>query len=309
MTEFLCEYIKNVPDSSEAVNSLAEFYAQLPETKKQRIEVLKKQFFASEREFADILDELRRLTEPDNLGYYCLCAVFIMSCYEQTMIIYENNAISMEIFWNTAADIFFKMRECKTVYGVYGTFVASWYADFFKLKRFSFGRLQCECVSFSASDCRVNGNIVKTGQRVLNVHIPSCGHIEREDVIKSLDKAYDFFGFEGVMPVICNSWLLYPDHINVYPEKSRIRKFFDMFQKKIQKKESSRTVGEYSEVKQKKINIKILKRKQLCRKILKNIFLKENEPEADLELCFFKNKLKIQIKIFFDNNSFRIHRP
>ena len=230
MTEFLCEYIKNVPDSSEAVNSLAEFYAQLPETKKQRIEVLKKQFFASEREFADILDELRRLTEPDNLGYYCLCAVFIMSCYEQTMIIYENNAISMEIFWNTAADIFFKMRECKTVYGVYGTFVASWYADFFKLKRFSFGRLQCECVSFSASDCRVNGNIVKTGQRVLNVHIPSCGHIEREDVIKSLDKAYDFFGFEGVMPVICNSWLLYPDHINVYPEKSRIRKFFDMFQ-------------------------------------------------------------------------------
>ncbi len=26
--------------------------------------------------------------------------------------------------------------------------------------------------------------------------------------------------------------------------------------------------------------------------------MKENEPEADLELCFFKNKLKIQIKIF-----------
>ena len=31
------------------------------------------------------------------------------------------------------------------------------------------------------------------------------------------------------MAIICNSWLLYPPHYEVYPENSNLRKFADLF--------------------------------------------------------------------------------
>jgi len=72
----------------------------------------------------------------------------------------ENHAdLTDELFWDTIADLKFKLIECHDVYGIWGTFVASWYPWFYTMHRFKLGRLQYEAVHFS-------GDTPVTGRRL-----------------------------------------------------------------------------------------------------------------------------------------------
>lgn len=67
---------------------------------------------------------------------------------------YRAAGLTDELFWDTIADLKFKLIECYDVYGIWGTFVASWYPWFYTMHRFKLGRLQYEAVHFSGRHAR-----------------------------------------------------------------------------------------------------------------------------------------------------------
>lgn len=73
---------------------------------------------------------------------------------------------------------------------------------------------------------------MKEGDTVYNCHIPSSGPLAEDSIIDSLRRAYSYFREEltnGIMPVYCNSWLLYPPTARLYPKESNLEAFYHMF--------------------------------------------------------------------------------
>ena len=138
---------------------------------------------------------------------------------------YMQKGYSEELFRQTVLDLGYKLRECRTVYGIFGTFVLPWFDRFYDCTRFKLGRLQYETAVLE-QDFPGFG---KKGETVLDCHIPSCGPMTMEDVMRSLDEAYHFYGFNGPMTVMCASWMLYPPHYPLFPEGSNLQKFYHLF--------------------------------------------------------------------------------
>ena len=155
--------------------------------------------------------------------------IFLLMCARPLRYIYKQKGLSEEIYWDTMCDMRYKLIECKKMYGIWGTFVFSWFRGFFFCERFKLGRLQYERRRFSFEDHR---GILKEGDTVYNCHIPSCGPLTPESVIDSLKRAYAFFADEledGILPICCHSWMLYPPTAELYPKGSNLRAFYDMF--------------------------------------------------------------------------------
>lgn len=133
---------------------------------------------------------------------------------------YSAVGIGEDVYQDSFADLLWKTRECHKIYGVWGSFVAPWFYRFFELKCFALGRLQFEFTSFKA-----DGPLAR-GERVINVHIPSCGSLLREDCEESYERAVSFFGFERgtSTPFVCDSWMLHPI-CSKLSENSGIRRF------------------------------------------------------------------------------------
>ncbi len=146
---------------------------------------------------------------------------------------YKKYSIDMEIFRDTVADISYKIKECKNLYGVVGVF-SSRYVVVQELNLFALGRLQYNLRTYELDDYNWGDYTLKKGDTVYSCHIPSSGTLKEEDCVLSFKKAYEFFGgakLKGrILPIYCNSWLLYPPYIEkVYGENSNLKKFSQMF--------------------------------------------------------------------------------
>ncbi len=146
---------------------------------------------------------------------------------------YKKCGIDMQIFLDTAADISYKIKECKDVYGVVGVFT-SWFFIEQELKLFALGRLQYDIRTYELEDYHLGDYTLTKGDTMYSCHIPSAGPLREEDCIASFKKAYEFFGGAkhkgGILPIHCQSWLLYPPYIEkVYIEGSNVKKFARMF--------------------------------------------------------------------------------
>lgn len=144
---------------------------------------------------------------------------------------YLARGLSLQIFRDTVLDLRYKLEECKAVFGICGSFVAPWFAGFFKLTRFALGRLQFELV-----DCpwayTHDGRTVRKGDPVINIHIPRTGTpMDEKSVEASLAQAAAFFKnqISGDTAFVCHSWLLYPAHEQMLDEKTNVRKFMARF--------------------------------------------------------------------------------
>ncbi len=77
-------------------------------------------------------------------------------------------------------------------------------------RRFALGRFQYELVPFRET-YEKDGVSLHPGDLVINVHIPSCGPLKREEYMKSYAMAADFFrdSFKD-RPIVflCESWML-----------------------------------------------------------------------------------------------------
>ncbi len=142
--------------------------------------------------------------------------------------IYSEKGYSRQFFIHNIKDLCYKVLECKNVCGIWGIMNFSWQEGLFNLSRFALGRLQYNYYK-NLYDYK---DIVKKGDDVLYIHIPSSGPLLPEDVENSFRMAYDFFGptHGDKLALMSHTWLFYPPMAEkVYPEGSNSRLFYERF--------------------------------------------------------------------------------
>lgn len=186
------------------------------------------------------LGRMKEISTASDVHEYTGALILFLAYTRGLLRYYEEQGIAHEIYRDTVLDLRYKLDECKCVKGVWGSFVAKWFAGFFKLERFALGRLQFEVIDFGAEYDK-NGLTLHPDAKVLNVHIPRSGkRLDRESVLDSYRLAADFFKEKiGERVVfVCNSWLLFPRHRDMLNATSNLLAFmsdYDVF-----------TFGEYS---------------------------------------------------------------
>ena len=193
-----------------------------------------KKFYSNQKRHQtdDILARLNDLSQKMGVHSYTMHFMFYLYCSEPLRENYKKAGISEDIFWNTMLDLYYKLLECNKVYGIWGTFVASWFGGFFTMERCGLGRLQYEHSFFNCDSYTKSGLTVHKGDRVYNIHIPSAGPLTREKRISSYQKAFDFYKHElngKPMVFVCNSWLLYPKNEMFFPKGSNMIDFMHDF--------------------------------------------------------------------------------
>ncbi len=192
--------------------------------------------FPTADDLGEALEKVTKLAEEKNINEYSLHFVFLLNCLPILKERYAEAGLSEELFYNTMADLGYKLKECMDCEEVSGTFVAGWNHGFFDMTRFTYGRFQYEIREFSFEKDFVTscGKVLKNGDKYINFHIPSSGVSLTDDVrLDSYKKAYNVYKHlfpDGNVIFGCGSWLLFPRHKEFLPEKSNILKFMSDFE-------------------------------------------------------------------------------
>ena len=146
---------------------------------------------------------------------------------------YRKAGIEETVYYHSMEDLAYKLEECRLVYGINGSFVASWFSGFFAMTRFGLGRLQFE-IKQTEEDYMLNGTVVPAGSNAINVHIPRTGtKLYHQEVLESYQLAAEHFSevFAG-KPIlfICKSWLLDPWNMAVLQPGSNLKQFCQDFE-------------------------------------------------------------------------------
>lgn len=160
-------------------------------------------------------------------------SLILFICMSKTLRRYYRERQVEEQIWHTSmCDLKWKLDECRSVYGVWGTFVPDWFQGFFRMRRFGFGKLQFESWPFGHRYER-NGLELTPESIIINVHIPRTGgRLGRKDQNQSYRQAGKFFRERfGIAPVfVCNSWLLFPRNKEVLSPSSNLYAFISDYE-------------------------------------------------------------------------------
>ncbi len=166
--------------------------------------------------------------KSDELNVYTAHLIFLLDCTGYLLEKYRREKVSDEIFYHTMKDIKYKLDECLKVKGVFGNFVADWYEGFFHGGRVALGRLQYEPLVHSKDVLKIGDFSAKDGDFKVQCHIPSSGPLGSELCKESFKLAYDYFKDklkDGILPVFCESWLLYPPYEKPFSSSKNILDF------------------------------------------------------------------------------------
>lgn len=176
------------------------------------------------------MDTLSAIAEETGINRYTLDMLFFLSCADRMRALYDEKGIDESIYWASLSDLKYKLTECKKLHGAYGSFTKNWFPRFLRAEAFALGRLQYEAKPFPME---AYGDLLKQGDIVCNCHIPSSGALLGEDVLASLKMAYDFYPQyrrNGILPITCNSWLLYPPVAELFKKGSNLDWFYKIFE-------------------------------------------------------------------------------
>lgn len=196
-----------------------------------RLDACAEAFMQGKLSFSDALEQAHRL-QSDALHPYTLDLMFLLECTGFLLEQYAARGIPRTVFTNTMRDMKYKLEECRKVKHIFGTFVAGWYEGFFRLTRLALGRLQYDMTRYDGEPVSVGGYTVEKGGFLLGCHIPSAGPLTPELCRQSFAEAYRFFRCRlknGILPIRCSSWLLYPPYRDVFGEGSNTVAFADNF--------------------------------------------------------------------------------
>jgi len=188
-------------------------------------------------DYSRYLETLKAACSECSLPWESISLLFYICLVPQLYRYYEQRLLPQTICRANMEDLKWKLQECRQVYGIWGSFVPDWFAGFFRLTRFTFGRLQFELVAFPENEAYVQRELSKQEcpEQAVNIHIPSSGPLLHEECLRSYRLAADFFrgAFPGkTVAFVCHSWLLYPEHRHFLPANSRILDFmadFDIY--------------------------------------------------------------------------------
>ena len=209
-------------------------------------------YFRSQKDLSDYLDiafesyvkgeyvweerlkELEELTKEREVHSFTLNLVFFLCMSKHARVLYEQKGYPYELFKANFKDFNYKLIETKNRYNVWGSSCyLAWYILFFTLERFALGRLQFEIRPFRGKEpYTAHGITLNPEEPCVNMHIPSSGPLTPESVEDSFKQAYYFFKDRfptEYVPLMCHSWLLFPEHLNMLDEKSNIVQFMKRF--------------------------------------------------------------------------------
>lgn len=166
-------------------------------------------------------------SEKSGYHKFTIGMLLVICCSIHLKKKYLENGYTAEFFAENMKDLSYKAEECKKLHGFYGVKRLVWYNEFFTLERFSLGRLQYEHFSLEA-DYR---DVLKKGDDVINIHIPSSGPLTPSLVQESLKRAYEFYGPNHGDRLVfrCCTWMLYTPTAELLPDESNIKQFYNLF--------------------------------------------------------------------------------
>jgi len=169
-----------------------------------------------------------------NLSPYTVWMLILMEAAGAVYEPYLAAGMPEEVYWDTFSDFACKAEECRSVHGVYGTFVAHWYPRFFRGEIVKLGRLEYETHPYPGKEpFTLGGYTLQPNEEIFSIHIPSSGEpFDRESRLASYRMAREYFADRlqgGPFVAFCDSWLLYPAYREVFPKGSRIASFAEDF--------------------------------------------------------------------------------
>lgn len=163
---------------------------------------------------------------------YMAHLLFWLHCVPHAQIYYAAHGIKESVFWDSMYDLVCKTEMCKKNYGRVGVYL-DWFYLFFDYLLFGLGRLQFFVERFHGEFYRFGDFELHEGSTVYSCHIPANGRLCTDDCLVSFQNAYDFFKDElpsSVIPITCESWLLYPPYVQkVFAKDSNIARFAALF--------------------------------------------------------------------------------
>ncbi len=195
----------------------------------EEIEVWAKSYMQEEIAMWQALEQIHKLPE---IQEYTLDLLFVLACTGYLEERYQKNGVAEEIFIDTMRDIKHKLDECMTTKGVFGIFVVGWYDLFFRGDLMALGRLQYRTMQYNDVPVTVLGKDFTAEDRVVDCHIPSSGPLTRDLLLDSYKRAYAMYPeyrINGVLPIRCHSWLLYPPYEKVFATSKNITGFRNDF--------------------------------------------------------------------------------
>ena len=155
--------------------------------------------------------------------------VLCISCLEPLGKIYEDVQLK-EKFDTYIKSLRTHLINCKEDCGVWGIKDVFWQWMFHELQCVYLGRLEYEPF-YHFSDVPYKG--IKKGDRVILIHIPGGKPLNMDEVMESLNLAYNHFKdrFKNqIVPFITYSWLIYPPYLDgVFKEGGNLQKFAGLF--------------------------------------------------------------------------------
>ena len=235
MVNHITKIMQKTGFPAEAQAYFLDFFKSLTDYDIDFLEAMQSEYFLEHSSDADTvnrnvnkkLEEYSNSRHFDRYGFYML---FLLYCSKKLEYLYKEKGYSEELYIDLMRDLCIKNNECKKVYSVWGTFVFLWFHRHYLCTRFALGRFQFETITFGKKYEKA-GIVINPNDTVYNLHIPSSGPLHENVRIDSYKKAFQFYGFKygDKMPIVCESWLLYPESKNIYDVNSNLYSFMNDF--------------------------------------------------------------------------------
>lgn len=215
-------------DAKETFSSAYDIIFKKSDTAEAFADILEEYNENINCDYQNMIENATKIGEKTGIHSYTISLLLFILLSKKLRENYIERGISEEIFYNSVNDLYYKLIECRLVYGINGTFVAKWFPGFFNMTRFALGRLQFEIIK-TTIEVTIGGTNFPIGSKAINVHIPRTGtKLSHEDVLNSYKLAAEMFADEfGKQPILfcCYSWVLDPWLLTALNSESNIVKF------------------------------------------------------------------------------------
>ncbi len=232
---YLENFMTDFDFPKEAQTALNDCYTQIfsDSVNLQGLENILEAYGANKNaDLREILSFCQRVSERRNAHKYVAYALTLIIMTKISKAHYQAENIPSSIWRNNFLDLKYKLTECKLVKGIWGIFVPEWYARFFDVSRFAFGKLQFERVDFGHKYDK-NGVSLDEKSAVINIHIPRTGtRLTPQEVDGACEEAARFFKEKYAIDrtvFVCHSWLLYPENKKLLKPTSNLYSFISRF--------------------------------------------------------------------------------
>jgi hypothetical protein len=135
-----------------------------------------------------VFTQLHALQEITGIHKYTIDMLYLLCLLPSLAEQYHHEGIKMQYFDGFVENLKHAVLSCKKTHGVWGTDIAWWLIDFFKMKLFSIGRLQYKRRKF-----RKDIGPYAEGASYIDVHIPGGTPLTPELCAASYAEAAAFF--------------------------------------------------------------------------------------------------------------------